>query len=149
MMSTLIKRILPGTVLGAVLLLSMSAWSMGPHHGHDPQRMLQHMTERLDLNSDQQTQIEALLQEGRDTVAQDHQRSKEIRDALKAMRLNFNAGEAQRLADELGSIGSRMAYTMASTQASVYQLLTEEQREKMDELTAVRERRMEARRPGR
>jgi Spy/CpxP family protein refolding chaperone len=148
-MNTLLKRVLPGTVLSGVLLLSASAWSMGHHPGHNPERMLTHMTERLDLSASQQTQIETLLRESREAAESDHRRTGEIRDELKAMRLSFDAGKAQRLADELGEVSSRMAYLMARTQADVYQLLTPAQREEMDELSAIREKRMQQRRPGR
>jgi Spy/CpxP family protein refolding chaperone len=45
----------------------------------------------------------------------------------------FDAGEAQRLADEIGQITSRMVYQAASTQARIYQLLDEEQRAELGE----------------
>ncbi len=148
-MKTLIKAAMTGAALSGVLLLSAGAVAMGHHPGHNPERMLAHMTEKLELTETQQTQIEALLAENRSAMQADRQRMDEIRDSLKAMRADFDAGQVTRLTDELGEITSRMAYSLASTQADVYQLLTAEQREEMDELQAAREKRMQKRRPGR
>ena len=73
------------------------------------------------------------------------ERMMEIRQELKAMNEDFDAGKAQQLADELGAIASRMAYRMASAPAEIYALLEPEQREELAALEERRERRIEKR----
>ena len=141
-MTTRLKSILTRSALAGILLISASAWSMGHPSGHDPERMLRHMTEKLELSDNQQEQIESLLDEGLGTMESDRARMGELRDQLKAMRANFDENNARLIADELGEITSRMAYEMSSTQAEVYKVLTPAQREKMDEFNAMREKRM-------
>jgi Spy/CpxP family protein refolding chaperone len=68
---------------------------------------------------------------------------------MQAQRQNFNSGEAQKLADEIGEITTRMVFDATRTQAEVYQLLSEEQRQEMDALMEKRdERRAKWRRDG-
>jgi len=145
-MNDRLLKLIPGTVLMSVLLLSVSAWSMGPPHGRDMDRMLQHMTQELNLSEAQQGNIETLLTEARKEGAADRERMDDIREQLKDMRTEFNAGTAQQLADELGGITSRMAYRMASIQAQVYQQLEPEQQAQFEELAERREQRGEKRR---
>ncbi len=64
-----------------------------------------------------------------------------LRQELEQQRSNFNAGETQKLADELGEISARMAYNITSKQAQLYALLNEEQRAEFDRLHAERESR--------
>lgn len=140
-----LSKVIPGSVLMGVLLLSAGAWSMGPPQGR-MDRMLEHMTEELDLSESQQSRIESLLTEAREQGAADRERMHEIREELKTLRTDFNAGSAQQLADELGGITSRMAYRMASTQAQVYQQLEPEQQAEFEEMSERREERREKRR---
>ncbi|TDG14157.1 hypothetical protein E2F43_11830 [Seongchinamella unica] len=145
-MNQTLSKLIPGTVLMGVLLLSVSAWSMGQSHERDMDRMLSHMTEALNLSEGQQAGIETLLNEVREEGGAERERMNEIRGQLKAMRTDFNAGEAQQLADELGVITSRMAYRMASAQAQVYQQLEPAQQEHFEVLAERREQRSEKRR---
>lgn len=137
-MNRTIARILPTAVLGSVLLASTAAFSMGHGDKYDSERVLDHMTEQLDLSEGQEQQIGEILSSGKAQMKDDRQRLSEIRAALEAQRSDFNAGEAQALADELGQITSRMAYQVSSKRAEVYQLLTPEQREQMDEMKKQR-----------
>lgn len=145
-MTTRLKRILTGSALGGILLVSASAWSMGHQSGHDPERVLRHMTEKLELSDSQHEQIENLLDEGLGSMKEDRARMGELRDQLKAMRTDFDEDKARGIAKELGEVTSRMTYNMASTQSEVYEMLTPAQREKMDEFDAMREKRMASRR---
>lgn len=144
-MNRLLSRLLPGTALTGVLLLSAGAWSMGPPPEHDVERMLSHLSAELDLTASQETKIEALVNEGQEQGAADRQRMADIRQQLKATRSDFDAGKAQQLADELGEIASRTAYRMASTQAEIYAQLEPEQQQQFDELAERREKRIEKR----
>lgn len=142
-MKSFLTKVMPGTVLCSALLLSAAAWSMDHRGGgdHDPERMLTHMTERLDLNESQQQDIGHLLEQTKEKLSGDKQRLEELRQQLQAQRENFDSGTAQKQADEIGEITGRMAYEMASTQAGIYQLLDEEQREEFAAFSEKREQR--------
>ena len=142
-MEKLLTKILPGTLLIGVLLASGIVWS-GEHEkrgGFDPDRMLSHMTERLELSASQQADIEKVLASGKEAAEVDRKRMGEIRDALRAQRADFNESEAQKLSQELGQITARISYQMVSSHAEIYQLLNEDQREKMDTMMATRDQR--------
>ena len=138
-------KALIGTVAAGTVLLSLSAasWSMGHGGGmsFDPARMVAHMTDRLDLSEEQESEVTALLSATSEQSASDRQRLGELREGLRAQRDNFDAGTSQKMADEIGEITARMVFQATSTHAQIYQLLSEEQRVQMDEMMAKREER--------
>lgn len=144
-MNRILVKLMPGTVLMGVLILSAGAWSMGPPRGHDVDKILAYMAHELELTQSQQAQVNILVEENSGVGKADQQRLGEIREEMIAMRGDFDAGSAQKLADELGEITARLAYRMASTQAEIYQLLTPEQRQQMLALVEKRDERMEKR----
>ena len=144
MPSTMLK-IIPGTVLAAVLLVSAGAWSMGPRPGFDVDEMMSHMADELDLSETQEAEVQSLVAASREASEAEYQRMMEIRHELKTMNKDFDAGKAQQLADELGGITSRVAYRMVTTHAQIYQLLEPEQREELAALEERRDRRIEKR----
>ncbi|MEP5568925.1 MAG: Spy/CpxP family protein refolding chaperone [Halioglobus sp.] len=144
-MSPTLFKLIPGTALISILLLSAGAWSMGPRPEHNVDKILAHLSDELALSSAQEQQINVLVDESKEAGAADIVRLSEIREQMKAMRNDFDAGKAQQLADELGEISGRMAYRMASTQADVYQLLSPQQRAELTALSEKRDQRMEKR----
>lgn len=138
-------KLIPGTVLMGVLLLSAGAWSMGPSPEHNVDKILSHMSHELELSGSQEMKIDALVEESKQAGAADIARLGEIREQMKVMRVDFDAGTAQRLADELGEITARMSYRMVSTHADIYQLLSPEQREELKAMSEKRDQRMEKR----
>lgn len=142
-MSTSKRRIILGSV-GAVavtFVLAASSWSMSHGARHNPERMLERMTHRLDLSEQQQADIGALLGESHAQQETDRQRMKALKSSLKDQRSNFDAAALQITADEMGELTSRRIYARTSTQAQVYTLLSPEQREKMDEMHEKRKMR--------
>jgi len=140
-MNRTLARILPTAVLGTAILVSTAAFSMGPRHSLDSERLLSHMSEQLELSETQEQQIGEIFSSGKAQSEADRERMGEIRDALEAQVSSFNAGEAQKLADELGEITSRMSYQMTSKRAEVHKLLTPEQREELDAMKEQRDER--------
>jgi Spy/CpxP family protein refolding chaperone len=141
-MKTTLKKILLGTGFAAASLVTLASasWSMnhGMSTGHDPQRMLAHMAQRLDLTEEQQAQVKSLLTSARESSAADRERLTQLRKELHEQGEAFDEGRVQALADEVGEITSRLVYQAASTQARLYQLLTPEQREQMAEIMEKR-----------
>lgn len=144
-MSRTLLKLIPGTALMGILLLSAGAWSMGPPPERNVDKILSHLSDELTLSETQELQINALVDESKEAGAADLARLGEIREQMKAMRVDFDAGTAQKLADELGEITGRMSYRMVSIQADIYQLLSPEQREELTTLSEKRDQRMEKR----
>lgn len=124
--------------LASAVTVSAAAWS-GPHSKHgDPMRMFGYISERLDLNAEQQTEVGALMSVARQERSEDQTRLKELRSELMAMKGNFDEGRAQTIADEIGQITGRMVYQMSSTFAQVYDVLDADQRAELDSMLAKR-----------
>ena len=152
-MKNSIGKALLGATMAGLALLSLSATSWAMKHGggmdHDPARVVAHMAERLDLSAEQESRVEELLASSRENNAADRKRLQVLREQMRAQRQNFDSGEAQKMADEIGEITGRMVFDATRTQAEVYQLLTDEQRQEMDALMEKRdERRSKWRRDG-
>lgn len=142
------KNWLIGASMAAAIAASSASWSMGHGGEHDPGRMLAHMSERLDLDSEQKAAVQQLLSASREASAADQRRLRTLRQELMAMKGDFDADRAQGIADEIGEITSRLVFEASRTWSGVYALLNAEQRTKLEELMAQRERRGQWRKGG-
>ena len=99
MKSSVGKRIAAASI-GVLVSLSAAAWAMGPRGGmdHDPGRMLTHMADRLDLSDAQQEQVKSIVEGGMEQSGADRKRLEDLRGQLKAMRDDFDQGQAQKIA---------------------------------------------------
>lgn len=123
-------------VVVVTLCVSMATWSR-PHgpdgeHSPDPGRMLEHMSKKLELTDEQESAISALMRTSFEDSSVDRERVHQLRETLQGQLQEFNEHSAREATDEIGDITARMAYRMASTQAGIYQLLSEEQRAEME-----------------
>jgi Spy/CpxP family protein refolding chaperone len=109
---------------------------------------LEFLADYLGLTDEQEDQINEIIDAAQLVAAVDREREKQVREALQALVEEFDAGEAQALADELGEIAARLAYSRSETRAEIHQLFTPEQLELLAELKARRSERM-GRFPGR
>ncbi len=135
-----LKTWLCGVALTGAAAMSLAAGYMPPPDGMnaDPSRMLSHLTEKLDLNTDQKTSIENLLVAAREANSADHERMRELRSRMMSMRGDFDAGKAREMADEIGQITGRMVYQASETWSQVYQQLDKTQQEQLDGMMAQR-----------
>jgi periplasmic protein CpxP/Spy len=132
--------------LAAAVLVAVAAFSFPTvaemsryHHGQgDSGRMLAHLADELNLSEEQETQIHAVYEQLHESSEQDRERLEQLKASLHAQREDFDAGKTQQLADELGTITSRMAFAAASAHARIYQLLDEQQRAELAELREER-----------
>lgn len=127
-----------GGALASAVAMSMAAWSMAPAHGMgpDPARMIAHLSDRLDLSGEQQAEVESLVAAAKQGGEADRARLQELRAQMLAMKGNFDPGQAQAIADEIGQITARVVYQASETFARVYQLLNAEQQAELEELMA-------------
>jgi Spy/CpxP family protein refolding chaperone len=135
------KLALAGLVTAALNATPASA--MEPDGGlhHDEGRMFQYLVTELDLDASQEAEIRSLHEAAARENEADRRQLRRLRQRLHQQMNDFDAGAAQQLADEMGEITTRLAYSMVSTRAAMRSLLTEQQREQLTEImTAHRQR---------
>jgi len=137
-------------VLGGVaaLLLSTGLWAMPPGGGMgggmmggDPDRMLAHMTSRLELTEEQQQKVQSILEASRKASASDVRQLQELRGQLAPLSEKFDADKAREVADQIGELTGGMVYRATQTHAEIYQLLDDQQKAKMQGMMQEREAR--------
>jgi Spy/CpxP family protein refolding chaperone len=97
------------------------------------------LADEIGLTEEQGTEISRIVNEAQLASAVDRERMKQIKDELKQMVDNFDAGQAQILADELGEISARLAYKGAESRAAVHQVFSDEQILMLEQLRAEHE----------
>ena len=142
-MKALLGKRMAVATLGVLVSLSATALAMGYRGGmdHDPGRMLSYMAKHLELSDEQRDQVENIVRAAREQSAADRARLQELRAGLQNMRGDFDAGAAQKIADEIGEITSRMVFQFSSSYAEFYGLLNAEQQAEVDRLQQERSER--------
>jgi Spy/CpxP family protein refolding chaperone len=97
------------------------------------------LADQIGLTEEQGTEITEIVNNAQLASAVDRERIHQIKDELRAMADNFDASQAQILADELGEISGRLAYNGTESHAAIRQVFTEEQRVMLEELRAEHE----------
>ncbi len=135
-------------VLGGVaaMLLCTGLWAMPPGGGMgggmmggDPDRMLAHMTSRLELTEEQQQQVRSILEGSREASASDVRQLQELRGQLAPLSETFDEHKAREVADRIGQLTGGMVYRATRTHAEIYQLLDDQQKAKMQGMMQERE----------
>jgi Spy/CpxP family protein refolding chaperone len=138
MKNRIITLILAAGLLGAAVHLSAKPGFGGGQM--DPMDHIERMAEHLDLSAEQEQQITEIVNAAEIATAVDRERLQQLREEFRNLAANFDEGRAQGLADELGQTSGRLAYSHASTMASVRGVLTAEQ---LQQLEGIRSRRGE------
>ena len=127
--------------LSFALILGISLFSgqVSARPGGDMFSHLEFIADQVGLSEEQETQINELVHAHELATAVDRERVEQIREQLHTLVEEFDASQAQILADELGEITSRLAYSGAETRAAVQQLFTPEQVAMMEELRKERQ----------
>lgn len=136
------------SVICAALAVAMASTAMaqGPHRrGGDLFGPM--MADVLDLTSAQQTQIKQIFESGKSTMAplwqQEHQDHQAMLQLITSG--SFDATKAQTIANDEAQAQAQMAVERAKLAAQAYQVLTADQKTKLNDLLAKREQRMEQR----
>ncbi len=146
MQRSISRALIGGTaVLVTTVSLAVAAWpgKPGGDRAPDPEHMVERLTRHLELTAEQQDRAEEIFSQGFEEARADHERIEELHESLRGQVAEFDAGAAQATADEIGAITSRMVYRRASAQASLYQILDEEQRAELEAFAKKREKRRE------
>lgn len=133
----------------AVALMTGGALAQGPgmHHGggdflFGPMGM---MSEMLDLSDAQQAQIKDIFHNGRATMKplwqQEHQSHQAMMQLITSG--SFDAVKAQGIANQEAQIRAQMEVAHAQLAAQAYQVLTPDQKTKLNDFLSKREQRMQ------
>ena len=128
------KLIVAFALCVSVLVFAIEATAR-PGMGGSPDGgdIVSRMSQHLDLSADQQAEISTIVNAAQLENAVDQERRRQIEKEMRGMAENFDAGSAQALADELGEIAGRLAYSRVYTMSQVREILTEEQLAQMQE----------------
>lgn len=104
-------------------------------HPRDPERMLQFMSDYLDLTPGQKEMAKATFgaarQSAEPVVAQLKQTGEQAHAAVKAGRSD---AELRQIANSIGPLVSQLAYTHLSAMSKIYATLSQPQKDKLDRL---------------
>ena len=138
-------RIAPISLVLATALLTGVATAQG-HGGRRGGDLLgPRMMDKLDLTDAQQAQIKQIYQSGK--TAMKPLWSQEHASHLAMIKLitsgTFNSTEAQAIANQESQVRAQLELAHAQSAAQAYQILTPEQKTKLNEFLAKREQRAE------
>ncbi len=124
----------------AVAVLSASSLfaAPGPNGGHRHGRMGAFLGSYLNLTADQQSQAKAIFQEARQSSQPIRQQLKQTRQSLRAAIQSNNTAQIQQLSATEGSQIGQLAAVRGTAMAKVYQILTPDQQQKLQQLQQAR-----------
>jgi protein CpxP len=132
--------------LAAVMLVG-TAMAQGPHRGGGDffGPMMGIMSDMLDLTDAQQAQIKQIFQSEKSTMEplwqQEHQSHQAMMQLITSG--NFDPAKAQTIANQEAQTHAQLEVEHAKLASQAYQVLTPDQKTKLNEFLAKREQRME------
>ncbi len=135
-------------LLGLAPALSLAQPRGGPPGPPDPERMLDRMTERLDLTDQQRQDLDAVFTNHRKTMRPTHEAMRTARESLDSQihAEDFDEGAIRKAAAVMAVLEADQAVGRARLFQEIRGILTPEQVEKFEQL---REERQEKRGSGR
>lgn len=123
----------------------------GMHEAADPERMLRHLTRKLELDDTQRQQIENIVTAAKPEMEALRERSASNREAMRELDSGDGNYEARlnELALEKGSIASEQALLHGRVKSEIDAVLTPEQRRQLEDSAAKMRERMSKRADGR
>jgi periplasmic protein CpxP/Spy len=138
-------RIAPISLVLAIALLSGAATAQGPggHRGGDFLGPM--MMDMLDLTDAQQAQIKQIYQNGKTSMKPLWSQERESHLAMIKLITSgaFDPAKAQAIASQESQVRAQLEVEHAQLAAQAYQILTPEQKTKLNEFLAKREQRAE------
>jgi len=134
------------TAVLAVVLTAGAALAQGPHRGGDMfGPMMGMMTDVLDLTDAQQAQIKQIFDSATPSMEPLRQQEHESHKAMMQLITSgtFDQAKAQSIASQESQIHQELELQHAQLAAQAYQVLTPEQKAKLNDVLAKREQRMQ------
>ncbi len=126
--------------LAASMAIARPSAGLAEHHFDlDPEQMVAHMAEKLDLSEDQQDQILVLLESRQDEMRSERAKLQKLQKQLMQQGDEFDSGRAGEIADDIGAITANLAYARAEDQAQISAILTEDQQAQLNEFFQLRQ----------
>ena len=136
-------RIAPITLVVACAMLTGVATAQGPHRGGD--FLGPRMMDMLDLSDAQQTQIKQIYSSGKASLKPLWNQERESHLAMIKLITSgsFDAAKATAIANQESQVRAQLEVEHAKLAAQAYEILTTDQKTKLNEFMAKREQRME------
>jgi len=139
------------SVILAFALLGSVAIAQGPPRGpmHDGgffgEHMLGFFADVLDLSDAQQAQIKQIMESTRPTIEPLFRQEMQNKKAMMQLITggNFDEAKAQSLAQQCATVHAQIEVAHARAASQAFQVLTAEQKTKLNEFMARREQRMQ------
>lgn len=138
-------RIAPISLVLAMALLTgvATAQARGPHRGGDFLGPM--MRDMLDLTDAQQTEIKQIYKNGSTSMKSLWSQERDSHEAMMKLITSgsFDAAKAQAIASQESQVHAQLEVAHAQMAAQAYQVLTPEQKTKLNDFLAKREQRMQ------
>jgi Spy/CpxP family protein refolding chaperone len=110
-----------------------SHFGAGMHEGGDPERLVKHLTRKLDLDQTQQQHIENIVSAAKPEIDALRDRAEANRNAMDELDINDSNRDAQLnvLATEKGAIATEQALLHGRLKSEINAVLTPEQRQEL------------------
>jgi len=138
-------RIAPISLVLATALLTAVATAQGPRARRGGDLLGPMMMDMLDLSDAQQAQIKQIYQSGKTTMKPLWSQERESHLAMIKLITSgtFDTAKAQSIANQESQVRAQLELAHAQLAAQAYQVLTPEQKTKLNEFLAKREQRAE------
>jgi protein CpxP len=132
-------------VLFAGIALAQEMRGPHPHDGFFGEPMMGMFADLLDLSDAQQAQIKQIFENGKPTLQPLREQARKSHEAMHQliMSSNFDQAKAQAIANEEAQIHAQLEVQHAMLASQAYQVLTAEQKTKLNELMTKHRQRME------
>lgn len=131
--------LVPVLMAGAMMAQQTPAPNQPPAHRNAHQTaarhrtMLQRLTARLNLTSDQQSQVKAILKDSRAQAKDLSAKLKDERSALEAAVKSDSSQEIDRITQQNAQVNAQIRAVRAKAMAKIYAVLTPDQKAKIDQ----------------
>jgi protein CpxP len=128
-----------------------SHFGTGMHEGGDPERLVKHLTRKLELDQTQQQQIENIVSAAKPEIDALRDRAEANRKAMHELDINDSNHDARLnvLATEKGAIATEQALLHGRLKSEIHAILTPEQRQELAASAGKMRERFEKRHEGR
>ena len=145
------KLLMIVTAISVLVMSSVGAYAVGGdkegHRGHNPAKMLKKMSRQLDLDENQRQQLKVIMEKQGADSKDSRQRLKELRTEAHEISSSSDpsGSQARRIANEIGEITADMAFRRMGLMNEFNGILTPEQKQKLEDITAKRMKRLQER----
>lgn len=143
------KRTTKAILLAGVLTLSIPVLAfrggMGDEFGgrhHDPMKKFEHMSLMLDLTDEQIAQVRPVIEKQMERNNESDNKMDSMRELHRAVESGANQAEIEAIADKIANSVKQRILDRAQAMTAIHQVLTDEQKEKLEKFKSLKEHRV-------